>query len=28
MGDDVFQFAALPVTEREQSHRFTLWRVW
>src|SRR5512135_2001948 len=28
VGDDVFQFAALPVTEREQSHRFTLWRVW
>ena len=23
MGDEVFQFAALPVTEREQGHRFT-----
>jgi hypothetical protein len=23
MGDKVFQFAALPVTEREQGHRFT-----
>ena len=23
MGDEFFQFAALPVTEREQGHRFT-----
>src|SRR4051812_14717171 len=26
VGDDVFQFAAMPVTEREQGHRFTSWR--
>jgi hypothetical protein len=23
MGDELFQFAALPVTEREPGHRFT-----
>jgi hypothetical protein len=23
MGDELFQFAALPVTERESDHRFT-----
>ena len=28
MGDDLFQFAAPPVTEQEQSHRFTLRPVW
>jgi hypothetical protein len=28
MGDEVFQFAALPVTEREQGHRFTPPRTW
>src|SRR5438128_7351270 len=26
--DEIFQFAALPVTEREHGHRFTLRRTW
>jgi hypothetical protein len=28
MGDEFLQFAALPVTEPEQRHRFTLQRTW